>query len=91
MQTADCCPKKSQKDCTPNLRESDNGNRFISIEPKVGVNHGGTVLMKEILDFGESGFIEFDEDNEPNFLGYTMTPQEFANEEQNQGFGGVRL
>ena len=74
-----------------NLRESDNGNRFISIEPKVGVNHGGTVLMKEILDFGESGFIEFDEDNEPNFLGYTMTPQEFANEEQNQGFGGVRL
>lgn len=74
-----------------NLRESDNGDRFISIEPKVGVNHGGTVLMKEILDFGESGFIEFDEDNEPNFLGYTMTPQEFANEEQNQGFGGMRL
>ena len=34
------------------LRHSDDGSRFISIEPKVGVNHGGTVLMKEILDFG---------------------------------------
>ncbi len=31
------------------LRESDDGDGFVSIEPKVGVNHGGTVLMKEIL------------------------------------------
>lgn len=77
------------------LRESDDGDRFISIEPKVGVNHGGTVLMKEILDFGESGFISFDKDSDPNFLGYTMTPQEFAGEEQteeeNQEFGGLQL
>lgn len=77
------------------LRESDDGNRFISIEPKVGVNHGGTVLMKEMLDFGESGYIPFDEDSDPNFLGYTMTPQEFAGEEQteeeNQEFGGMQL
>lgn len=51
------------------LRESDNGNRFVSIEPKVAVNHGGTVLMKEILDFGERGYISFDEDSDPNFLG----------------------
>ena len=77
------------------LRESDDGDRFASIEPKVAVNHGGTVLMKEILDFGESGFIEFDEDSEPNFLGYTMTPQEFADEEQaeeeNQEIEGMTL
>lgn len=77
------------------LRESDDGSRFISIEPKVGVNHGGTVLMKEMLDFGESGYIPLDEDNDPNFLGYTMTPQEFAGEEQteeeNQEFGGMQL
>ena len=28
------------------LRHSDDGGRFCSIEPKVGVNHGGTVLMR---------------------------------------------
>ena len=77
------------------LRESDTGDRFVSIEPKVGVNHGGTVLMKEMLDFGESGYVPLDEDSDPNFLGYTMTPQEFAGEEQaegeNQEFGGMQL
>lgn len=57
------------------------------------MNHGGTVLMKEILDFGESGYIPFEEDTDPNFLGYTMTPQEFADEEldENQKFGGMQL
>lgn len=63
------------------LRHSDDGDRFCSIEPKVGVNHGGTVLMRDILDFGESGYIPLDEDTEPNFLGYEMTPSEFAEEE----------
>ena len=62
------------------LRHSD-GDRFCSIEPKVGVNHGGTVLMRDILDFGESGYIPLDEDTEPNFLGETMTVSEFAEEE----------
>ena len=64
-----------------NLRHSDDGDRFCSIEPKVGVNHGGTVLMRDILDFGESGYIPLDEDTEPNFLGETMTVSEFAEEE----------
>ena len=32
------------------LRHSDDGDRFCSIEPKVGVNHGGTVLMSEFAD-----------------------------------------
>lgn len=75
------------------LRHSDDGNRFVSIEPKVGVNHGGTVLMKEILDFGESGYISFEEDTDPNFTGLSMTPQEFADEEleENQEFGGMQL
>lgn len=63
------------------LRHSDDGDRFCSIEPKVGVNHGGTVLMRNILDFGESGYIPLDEDTEPNFLGETMTVSEFAEEE----------
>lgn len=63
------------------LRYSDDGGRFCSIEPKVGVNHGGTVLMRDILDFGESGYIPLDEDTEPNFLGDEMTPSEFAEDE----------
>ena len=63
------------------LRHSDDGGRFCAIEPKVGVNHGGTVLMRDILDFGENGYIPLDEDTEPNFLGDTMTVSEFAEEE----------
>ena len=63
------------------LRHSDDGDRFCAIEPKVGVNHGGTVLMRDVLDFGESGYIPLDEDTEPNFLGDEMTPSEFAEEE----------
>ena len=63
------------------LRHSDDGDRFCAIEPKVGVNHGGTVLMRDILDFGENGYIPLDEDTEPNFLGETMTVSEFAEEE----------
>lgn len=63
------------------LRHSDDGGRFCAIEPKVGVNHGGTVLMRDILDFGESGYIPLNEDTEPNFLGETMTVSEFAEEE----------
>lgn len=63
------------------LRHSDDGDRFCSIEPEVGVNHGGTVLMRDILDFGESGYIPLDEDTEPNFLGETMTASEFGEDE----------
>ena len=63
------------------LRHSDDGGRFCSIEPKVGVNHGGTVLMRDVLDFGKGGYIPFDDDTEPNFLGETMTASEFVEEE----------
>lgn len=76
------------------LRHSDDGDRFCSIEPKVGVNHGGTILMRDILDFGESGYIPLDEDTEPNFLGDEMTPSEFAEEEvqdETLQMGGMQL
>ena len=63
------------------LRHSDDGGRFCAIEPKVGVNHGGTVLMRDILDFGKNGYIPLDEDTEPNFTGEEMTAEEFAEEE----------
>lgn len=76
------------------LRHSDDGDRFCSIEPKVGVNHGGTVLMRDILDFGESGYISLDEDTEPNFLGEEMTAEEFAEKEaldESMQMGGMQL
>ena len=63
------------------LRHSDDGDRFCSIEPKVGVNHGGTVLMRNVLDFGKDGYIPLDDDTAPNFLGETMTASEFVVEE----------
>ena len=63
------------------LRHSDESCRFCSIEPKVLVDHGGTVLMKDILDFGTSDQILLDYETEPNFLGETMTASEFAEEE----------
>ena len=63
------------------LRYSDESCRFCSIEPKVLVDHGGTVLMKDILDFGTSDQILLDYEIEPNFLGDEMTPSEFAEEE----------
>ncbi len=60
------------------LRYSDEKNCFITIEPKVGVNHGGTVLMKEPLDFGKKGYLSLTDDTSPNFLSEDMTPKEFT-------------
>ena len=73
------------------LRHSDDGGRFCSIEPKVGVNHGGTVLMRYVLDFGKDGYIPLDEDTEPNFTGEELTIGEFMNSkfEQEQEMGGM--
>ena len=76
------------------LRHSDDSDRFCSIEPKVGVNHGGTILLKEVLDFGEQGYIALDDDTEPNFLGEEMTAEEFAEEEtldEAMQMGGMQL
>lgn len=60
------------------LRQSDDGDSFCTIEPHVAVNHGGTILLREMLDFGEDGYIELNEDSSPNFNGELMTTEEFA-------------
>ena len=72
------------------MRYSDEKGQFISIEPKVGENHGGTVLLRELLDFREQGHLSFTDDTSPNFLGYDLTPREFmetgqAEAEENEG------
>ena len=75
------------------LRYSDEIGEFTSIEKNVIVNHGGTVLLKEQLDLGPDGVIEFNEETSPNFLGYEETPRELLAEneqEETDGIGGIK-
>jgi len=51
------------------LRHSDDSGSFCAVEPMVGVNRGGSVILKEPLEFGESGYIPLDEETSPNFSG----------------------
>ena len=68
-----------------------NGDRFCSVESKVTVNYGGSIITNEPLDLGESGYIPLDEDTEPNFTGEELTIGEFMNSkfEQEQEMGGM--
>ncbi len=50
---------------------------FAELAPKVLVNHFGSIVTKEPVDFGETGFIEFTEDTEPNFTGRSISFSEF--------------
>lgn len=43
------------------IRESDTGGEFATIEPRVIVNHAGTILSKEAIEMGPDGFVEIDE------------------------------
>ncbi|MDO4562516.1 MAG: hypothetical protein Q4C12_01645 [Clostridia bacterium] len=72
------------------LRYSDSENGFISIEPRVGVNHGGSVITKFPIDFGDDGYISFDDDTSPNFLGEHMTIWEYVQTDfEQEQTGGI--
>ena len=43
------------------IRESDTGGEFATIELRVIVNHAGTILSKEVIEMGPDGFVEIDE------------------------------
>ena len=73
------------------LRESDDGDRFCAVEPKVGVNHGGSVITKEPLDFGKDGYLSFTEDTEPNFTGEKMEFEEFMRNAPEPQMGEMKL
>lgn len=78
------------------LREGDDG-RFATIEAKVTVNHAGTVITDEPIDFSEQGYISFTEDTAPNFMGEEMTFGEYMQGEfeetqgESQQSGGMQL
>lgn len=52
--------------------------KFVTIEPRVSVDHAGSVICKNPIDFGEFGYITFsDEDDEPNFFGNQLTISDY--------------
>ena len=76
------------------LRCGDNDFIDGTIEPKVYVDHGGSILMREPIDFGESGYIQLDEDSSPNFTGEEMTAEEFVAADFDEDYeqnGGMSL
>ena len=79
------------------LRETDDDGalRFASLENKVVVNHGGSVMTRKPIDLGPEGRVVFSEDTDPNFLGSHMTMEEFmqseAVETEKEAMGGMQL
>lgn len=79
------------------LRHSDDGGHFCSVEPKVGVNHGGSIIMNEPLDFGKKGYIPLTEHTEPHFLGKNLSIAQYMCGEleqtktAEQTLGGISL
>ena len=55
------------------LRESDDGEHFATLEPKVTVNHGGSVVTDEPIDFEGKDHIALTEDTSPNFMGQDIS------------------
>lgn len=69
------------------LRQTDDGRDFATLEQTVFVNHGGSVLVREPIDLWKDGYIVLDDNTAPNFLGETMTIQEYlAGESPEYGF-----
>ena len=62
------------------VRMTDDGVVFGTLEPKVSVNFGGSIIVSEPLDFGEKGYIDLTGDMAPAFMGISnMTFEEYMN------------
>ncbi len=66
------------------LRHSDYGANFVSLEHRVGVNFGGTVITKECIDLGREQCLTFDEESSPNFLSERCQMEAFMIEDFGQ-------
>lgn len=75
------------------LRHDDSGCSFAAVEPNVKVNHAGSVITDEPIDFGEQGYITFTEETKPNFTGGEITFGEYMQGEieEAQQIGGMQL
>lgn len=61
-------------------RDDDCG-AFGTLEPFVAINHAGSVITDEPIDFGEDGYIAFDDENSPAFIGEQITIAAYMNGE----------
>ena len=43
------------------IREADDGNSFAAVEPKVVVNHAGTILTRKEFMTGKKGYVKIEE------------------------------
>lgn len=57
----------------------------------VVVNHGDSVILKEPLDFGESGYIPLDEETSPNFSGEEENFSDFLSDTSPQEAEEMKL
>lgn len=79
------------------IRKSDDDDEILStLEPNVRVNHGGSILTSESIDFGEKGYIEFTDETKPNFLGQGLSIDDYVTENftmdiSGQQTGGMNL
>lgn len=64
------------------LRFDDDLSDFATVEPRVAINHAGSVITTEPLDFGESGVLELTEENGINFMGAVLTMKEIIEAEK---------
>ena len=60
------------------IRESDTGGEFATIEPRVIVNHAGTILSKEVIEMGPDGFVEIDEYGFEDSMTHSVSTFELA-------------
>ncbi len=78
-------------------RYTDDNERIGSIEKSVQVNHAGSVITKEPIDFGGEDHITFTKDTEPCFLCQEITMEDYLDNydnleelyDQDQGMGGM--
>ena len=73
------------------LRHSDDSGSFCAVEPMGGVNNGGSVILKEPLEFGESGYIPLDEEASPNFSGEEENFSDFLSDTSPQEAEEIKL
>ena len=78
------------------IRMSDDNGMFAALEPEVKVNHGGSVITIENIDFGEEEYIEFTDETAPNFTGQDISIDDYVTEnytldEGEEQTGGINL
>ncbi len=59
------------------LRSGINGEQICTVETRVNVNHGGSIVTSEKLDLGETGFLQLDGDHTLNFIGEEITFEQY--------------